>query len=302
MGSSIDDDVEILCKEAVRAFKIWPADVDRYRQEWRTEIYRAALQGRAMERIIEIRKMVLGMPRLTPVTPRMPRTTNPPRPRAPTPWRPAKANWGIAKQVNRCELWEAVVLSANFDPQSFHPENGRLGKHVLTLNQAVWAAPEAGLHFMRDGERKRLRGLIGIAVSHIGDGIECLDPVPSGHPFRSTVRLREFGTWARGMQWKLPKEFPGSSPASPRRHSVAGTDIDVKAKSLTTKERTTLLVIIGALAKKARLDLTRPTLAAKEIERIAREDLKAEISERSIDTYLKAVEEALDRRAIDRKD
>lgn len=70
-----------------------------------------------------------------------------------------------------------------------------------------------------------------------------------------------------------------------------------KRQSEIEKERTSLLVIIAALADMAELDLDQPTTEAKKIVRVVRR-LKASISVGTVTKYLGEARVALDKRAI----
>ena len=140
----------------------------------------------------------------------------------------------------------------------------------------------------------------------------------NGGRFFKYVILASFGSWADRAGWDIPLEFPrelsrqpakAPDPEPTLRELVAIVDEMEKAdpaeaprksaETLATKERTNLLVIIGGLAHKAGVNLTRPTVAAKEIARIVREDLKSKISARTVEEHIKKVAEALDRKAPD---
>ena len=71
---------------------------------------------------------------------------------------------------------------------------------------------------------------------------------------------------------------------------------DQKAeKPLERRERTTLLVIIAALAELAKIDVTKPTSAGATIESQTAL-MGAEVSSRAIQNHLKLIPEALERR------
>ena len=69
---------------------------------------------------------------------------------------------------------------------------------------------------------------------------------------------------------------------------------DALDKPLGEKERTTLLVIIGALAEKAKIDVLHPTTAAKTIMRYV-ELLGAKLSRQTIERKLKLVPDAVEK-------
>ena len=78
----------------------------------------------------------------------------------------------------------------------------------------------------------------------------------------------------------------------PSRKTDAHAENLVSSKDLGSRERTTLLVIIAALAKKAKLDISAPFGAGKEIELLT-VDLDARVAARTIGNVLKKVPDAL---------
>ncbi len=65
-------------------------------------------------------------------------------------------------------------------------------------------------------------------------------------------------------------------------------------RPLRQRERSTLLVLIGALARAARIDITRPSKAAGAIEALTQE-LGARVSARAIEDHLRLVPDAIER-------
>jgi hypothetical protein len=69
-------------------------------------------------------------------------------------------------------------------------------------------------------------------------------------------------------------------------------------KPIGKRERDTLLVIIAALAKMARIDVTKPSKAAAKIEHET-ELMGARVAARTIENHLNRITEALENRGID---
>ena len=87
------------------------------------------------------------------------------------------------------------------------------------------------------------------------------------------------------MAETLNKEKP--TPSAPK-------STDALDKPLGERERATLLVIIGALAEKAKIDVSHPTTAAKTIMRSV-ELLGAKLSRQAIERKLKLVPDAVEK-------
>jgi hypothetical protein len=85
----------------------------------------------------------------------------------------------------------------------------------------------------------------------------------------------------------LESDLPTAESASSSEDSV---------EVLGTKERTTLLCIIGTLAREARFDISRPSKAAGVLVNSAAAT-GVRISQRSVEEWLKKVPEALERRS-----
>ena len=114
---------------------------------------------------------------------------------------------------------------------------------------------------------------------------------------------------ATGMSPRAPSEFPrGSVPCVRRtaledfvsRHAASGARSGPKLveKSRGERERTTLLTIIAALAKAARIDISTPSKAGQTIEALTTE-LGARVSGRTVESHLNRVADALERRGRD---
>lgn len=123
------------------------------------------------------------------------------------------------------------------------------------------------------GRWKRFEGLLRAADS----AVKVADlPTRHGH-----IKTADFAVWAESSGYKLPPHFPRSK----QRTEETGVP-QTTSKPLHTKERTTLLKIIGVLATEAKLP-DEPYKAAKSIVTAAA-TLDVSISENSVAAALKA--------------
>jgi hypothetical protein len=109
-----------------------------------------------------------------------------------------------------------------------------------------------------------------------------------------------------GGMWPVPaSEFPRGSVLAVRRtvleefiahHQPTGvTKPEVLDKPLQERERSTLLTMIAALAKRAGVDISKPSQAAAAIEAMT-EVLGARVSARCIEDHLKRIPDAIERK------
>jgi hypothetical protein len=105
-----------------------------------------------------------------------------------------------------------------------------------------------------------------------------------GSPANKPVPLQEL--WFRGGDLATLKATKFNSSSL----------IDKAKKPLDERERTTLLCIIGALARQQQLDLSQPFKAGQAVAAMLPGDVK--LSARTIGEHLKAVEDAMSRRQI----
>ena len=107
------------------------------------------------------------------------------------PWSPRKPNWDVWKTAKQTRLWHAVALACDLDPSNFQlfdkPQHARLLK-------------EPPRQF--DDLLVMAKGSIGAnGVSETGfrsdEGLE-----------ESEVKLSNFATWLKGIQYQLPAQFP----------------------------------------------------------------------------------------------
>jgi hypothetical protein len=116
-------------------------------------------------------------------------------------------NWRKWSQRESAQLWEAVALSIDIEPECL-PINWRPADYSDPFEECP----------------SEFKDRIDIAVDHAENGALQLLSRASSRPSRSTVRLPEFADWAGLLGWCLPAQFPRkSSLNSVRAPGGAGT-------------------------------------------------------------------------------
>ena len=82
----------------------------------------------------------------------------------------------------------------------------------------------------------------------------------------------------------------------PEEHSAPAQEKTVLDKPLQDRERNTLLILIGALCRHAKVDYLKPSAAGAAIQAMT-EELGARVSARAIEDHLRKVPDAIERRA-----
>ena len=100
------------------------------------------------------------------------------------------ADWEKWGDMVSAELWKAVALSLDIEPESLSIE----------WRDADYSDP------FEDCPRE-FRRRIAIAVNHAVNGALRLRSHSSGLPW-STVRLSDFADWVGSRGWGLPDQFP----------------------------------------------------------------------------------------------
>lgn len=114
---------------------------------------------------------------------------------------------------------------------------------------------------------------------------------------RTVVKVADFATWADGMGWNLPPEFPRTQADAVGGYPVAPEGLQDGSsgdKALGKRERDTLLTIIAAFCKYDSLDPKERGLAAKIAQMT--QDLGASVSDDTIRAVLAQIPEALESR------
>lgn len=175
-------------------------------------------------------------------------------------------DWETWRYVPKAELWEAVALSCDVDPEAL--------KYVGVFD------PEL-LGFDHPLEFKRR---LKIARASIGKGgtLGVVDMAPSDYCHK--IRLDEFSGWANSHGWELPGMFPRA-----RQQSKEQSD-----QPLSTRRRRTLLIIIAAFCKHAGID-PGARGAAQRIKKMT-QSLGAPIDDETIAKALAEIPDALESR------
>lgn len=171
-----------------------------------------------------------------------------------------KPEWTYWKNLAVVRIDDAIVLSCDIDP---------------------------GWH----GDRKSISEVCrrkSIVESHLAaKSLQTQEPYKrvSGDAGDRLVTLSEFRRWGESLP--SPLAFADEFPEALQRQMAESS------KPMDTREKTTLLCIIGALAKEARLDISEPYKAGEVIAKLL---LDTKLSSRTIGDHLKGVSEAMDSR------
>lgn len=103
-------------------------------------------------------------------------------------------------------------------------------------------------------------------------------------PERPTFSRETLDTWLKEKGYQSPYSF---CKLPSQEHE--------KEKPLTTKERTTLLTLVGLLAEEAKIDISKPSKAASTLVSLA-ETKGIQIAQRTIEEHLKKIPDALEKR------
>lgn len=178
-------------------------------------------------------------------------------------------DWSFWGKHGRLPLVDVILLSVDLTPET-EPRSTPTGLEKLQLFKNALDAK----NYRRLDRRAR------IVLSSVED-LRFADGDTGG--LASAVRLRDFREFADVKGLGLPSDFPPASRSAPQ------------IKDLTAKERTTLLSIIGGIAKATEFDISQPTVAAKAIVK-ALDENGAKIGQRTVENALKAVADAIERK------
>lgn len=180
-------------------------------------------------------------------------------------WGLKKPDWGYWEEFGEVQLWQAASLACDVDPRALVLDGVPIIRFIHGFPQAV-------------------SELLGLAKANIGAGGKLKVP-KSNEPLEARkVSLVNFGQWAVSVGIDLPPEFPGK----PEAKTV------VEETALGERERTTLLVIIAALAKELRLDISQPSKTAISIEALIGK-MGASVSARAIENHLNRASMAVEK-------
>ncbi len=225
------------------------------------------------------------------------------------PKEPPPPDWDIWGKVGDCELWQAVVLSLNFDPDYFALYDDGAGNLLPLPPEANELPPQVALHRLLPDKAKRdIEGRLKIAYSRFQPRNPLVGFLASSKA--SLVNdLATMGALFETLWPDLPQQFPrkrlGMDPGALERLAEESGLVRVakpaqpdptpavehpkavtEPKPLHPKERTTLLKIVGVLAAGADLP-SEPYKAARSIVSAAAA-LDVSISERSVADVLRA--------------
>lgn len=119
---------------------------------------------------------------------------------------PPPPDWEIWSRMGDRELWEAVVLTLNFDPGYFLLYDDGAGNLTPLPHQANEVPPQVALHgLLPDKAQRDISGRLMVAASNLPGRslIESLRP-----EIRRPVNLSNFGSLARKLWLDVPAEFP----------------------------------------------------------------------------------------------
>lgn len=193
--------------------------------------------------------------------------------------------WG---SYGAAPVWQLVALSCNLDPENAAVRWFAQKRARTSNGLGSWEEGDFSRYAREVPEQSRRVFLdcLDIAESHVKSG----DLSSFPRKLSGNIRLADFAQWAESapVKWILPPEFPRAAASANNRE--AGTE-----GTLSTKERTSLLVIIHALAKMAKLDIEKPAKAAMPIvSALQQEGVK--IAPRTVQDWLNRVPEAVESR------
>lgn len=148
------------------------------------------------------------------------------------------AKWSHWRNMNRCEVWQACLLTLDIEPLVFA---------VLPSGKILGAREGVVLE---EDDKTTIGSRMVIAVSHLGEGLAEIgeDQI---HTIRSTISLPQFGEWAP-VDWNLPDQFPGRRPlpqtpiaqaVPPEMHASSGGGVTIELPH-TTQALDALFLII----------------------------------------------------------
>lgn len=129
----------------------------------------------------------------------------------PTPLLGPRADWDKWSQILTCELWQAVALSLEIEPDAMPGVNFR---------------PINGGPF--DDCPAEFRRRLEIADNHVQSGA-LGRPAYAGNRTREIVKLSELATWAQSRGWSLPDALLDKSARTRRRPKTAAARLAYEA-------------------------------------------------------------------------
>ncbi|ABB75475.1 hypothetical protein SAMN05216403_12327 [Nitrosospira multiformis ATCC 25196] len=107
------------------------------------------------------------------------------------PWGLRKPNWDNWKSVKQARLWQSVALACDLDPASFQ----------------LFEQPQLARSFKEPP--RQFEDLLGLAKASIGANsfLKLLSRSEEGLE-ESEVKLTNFATWLKSIQYPIPAQFP----------------------------------------------------------------------------------------------
>ena len=186
------------------------------------------------------------------------------------PWAVPPVDWDKWGKLGIVRIWQAAALSCNVPPESISFQDTKGNLYSAIRNVPLYVSE-----------------LIDLAKSAIASGKLRAKSLDGSTVENCEVDLIEFSSWVCDIGKKLPPEFPRS----------AQTTIEpVPETSLGERERTTLLILIAALAKEARIDVTKVSKAVGLIEDLTHQ-LGTRVAARTIEDHLKRIPKAINKKS-----
>ncbi|WP_320534802.1 hypothetical protein [Robbsia andropogonis] len=184
-----------------------------------------------------------------------------------------RPKWSKWSHIPRVKLWEAVALSLDIEPS------------VITREKDGWMASKVVYAEGPDFDDRML-----IAERNLDHAIK-LKSIVMGNPQECEVDTSQFAEWAASINWDIPEALRAKIP-TPIEEPVA-TPSTTYEKPLSTRERNNYLLIIAALAKGAKIDVTvEPYTAANKIIALG-EQIGFQLKQETVATKLKLVNAAI---------
>ena len=219
-------------------------------------------------------------------------------------WKAFDVDWAHFRELAVLGIVDLCALSVGIDP-----EYARLVRGMTTIDPENISKPEemAELVAYRNDSITEWERRVAVAVNHVKAGT--LPVVRKSAPFGGhdpyevvpadaeniVVKVADFTTWAKGLDWTLPPEFPQHDAAAAYPVAPEGLQIGGGGdKPLGKRERDTLLTIIAAFCKYEGWDVQGRGMATT-IAKLT-EDLGAPVTDDTIRRVLSQIPDALDAR------
>lgn len=219
-------------------------------------------------------------------------------------WKLFETDWATIRELVVMNLADLCALSVGINPGYAEAVD------ELTTIDPHEPLPEnidiAELAAFRNDKVDEWRRRVGVAMNHIKGGtlpvVRGSAPFGGHDPFevlptdagRTVVKIADFSTWANGMGWTLPDEFPQPDAAAPYPVAPEGLTDGNGDKPLGKRERDTLLTIIAAFCKYEGWEVQKRGLAV-DIAKMT-DDLGAPVTDDTIRAVLEQIPNAVESR------